>query len=205
MKIPNHTALKEWASVVAAIGAGEQILLLRKGGIADPKFGVDADRFHLFPTYLHQKEKLFQPQRAEWFRRTDRDDPEPPEVEIDTWVEVVETFQIRELDRLLALEPFLIFTRETIEERYRFRPEQAVHVIAVRGWKLPRPAAIRADRPEYRGCVSWISLEEEIPIDGSTRAMPEETLRGRIDEVVRALKAVPGAPLTARDPAASRS
>ena len=44
-KLPNHTALKEWSNVVQALGSGEQVLLIRKGGIADPSFGLDADRF----------------------------------------------------------------------------------------------------------------------------------------------------------------
>ena len=36
-KLPNHTALKEWASVIAALGRGEQIILIRKGGIESAK------------------------------------------------------------------------------------------------------------------------------------------------------------------------
>ena len=48
-KLPNHTALKEWASVIAALDRGEQVVLIRKGGLADPHFGLEADRFYLFP------------------------------------------------------------------------------------------------------------------------------------------------------------
>ncbi|MGA8809444.1 MAG: DUF1802 family protein [Thermoanaerobaculia bacterium] len=29
-KIPNHTALKEWASIIDALGRGAQIVLIRK-------------------------------------------------------------------------------------------------------------------------------------------------------------------------------
>ena len=48
-KLPNHTALKEWSTVIDALGRGDQVILIRKGGIADPPFGVEADRFYLFP------------------------------------------------------------------------------------------------------------------------------------------------------------
>ncbi|HEX7829441.1 MAG TPA: DUF1802 family protein, partial [Thermoanaerobaculia bacterium] len=48
-KLPHHTALKEWSNVVAALAHGTQIVLIRKGGIADPTFGVEADRFYLYP------------------------------------------------------------------------------------------------------------------------------------------------------------
>src|SRR5713101_2916398 len=53
-KLPNHAALKEWASAIAALGRGEQVILIRKGGIADPKFGLEAQRFYLFPTNFHE-------------------------------------------------------------------------------------------------------------------------------------------------------
>ena len=55
-KLPNHTALKEWASAIAALGRGDQVILIRKGGIADPKFGLEAKRFYLFPTNFHEGE-----------------------------------------------------------------------------------------------------------------------------------------------------
>ena len=42
-KLPNHTALKEWASAIDALGRGAQVILIRKGGIADPTFGVEAE------------------------------------------------------------------------------------------------------------------------------------------------------------------
>ena len=52
--LPNHTALKEWQSVIAALGRGDQIILIRKGGIADAGFAVEANRFYLFPTKFHE-------------------------------------------------------------------------------------------------------------------------------------------------------
>ncbi len=48
-------AFKEWAAIVEALGAGEQILLLRKGGIAEGRggFQVKNQRFWLYPTFFH--------------------------------------------------------------------------------------------------------------------------------------------------------
>jgi hypothetical protein len=52
-KLPNHTALKEWSNVVAALGRGEQVILIRKGGIADPSFGVEAiASISIRPTFI---------------------------------------------------------------------------------------------------------------------------------------------------------
>jgi len=46
-KLANHTALKEWSTVIDALGRGDQVILIRKGGIADPSFGVEAVQFYL--------------------------------------------------------------------------------------------------------------------------------------------------------------
>ena len=173
MKIPNHTALKEWSSVIDALGAARQCVLIRKGGIADPKFGVEADRFYLYPTYYHQ------PAAAE----------EPKSVTISHWCEAVRTWRVRDLDALHRLEQFVVMTRQTLETRYRFRPDQALHIIGVRAYALPKPVTI-AVTPAYIGCRSWVSLDDEIAIDGSRPAMTAEELDKRL-EAVEAMLAAP--------------
>lgn len=185
-KIENHTALKEWAAVDAALAAGDQIVLIRKGGIADARFGVEAERFYILPTYLHQREKQFKPEFQHFFHATNRLDDGGPDVPVNVWCEVAAVFRIDDLDRLLALEPFVIFTSETIRERYAFRPDQAVHVIAVRTWRLSEPKIV-ANRPEYVGCRSWISVEEEIGLDHSTAAVGEEEFAKRLAAIARVL------------------
>jgi hypothetical protein len=163
-KIANHTALKEWASVISALGHGDQVILLRKGGIADPKFGVEASRFYLFPTNFHAG------------------NAEQSRVPITHWCEVVRTWQTSDLDTLLRLEPHVALDRATIETRYRFRPDQAVNIIAVRTFAL-REAVVIANRQEYEGCRSWVSIEDEIDIDGSTPALSENDLSARIESI----------------------
>jgi hypothetical protein len=164
-KLPNHTALKEWASVIAALGRGEQIVLIRKGGIADPKFGLEAGRFYLFPTNFHEG-----------------GGPPPTAVPITHWCEAVRTWEVRDLDSLLRLEPHVAFDRKTIETRYRFRPDQAAHVIAVRTWALPQSVNVPLTEA-YAGCRSWVSLDEEIDIDGSGAVLTDELLQSKIDRV----------------------
>ena len=161
-KLPNHTALKEWATVIEALGRGEQIILIRKGGIADPHFGVEADRFSLYPTFFHQAEG-----------------PEPRDVTITHWCEVVRTWRVEDLETLYRLEQQVVMPRETLDARYRFRPDQALYVIAVRAFALAQPVTI-AQKPEYLGCRSWVSVDEEIDVDGSKAALGEDALRGRI-------------------------
>ena len=164
-KLPNHTALKEWANVIEALGRGEQVVLIRKGGLADPHFGIEADRFYLYPTYFHQGET----------------DPRTT-VEVTHWVEVVRTWEVRDLEVLERLLPFVDIPRETLEARYRFRPDQALYVIAVRAFALPAPQQVRY-RDEYGGCRSWVSVDEEIDVGGSRPVLGEEALQAKIESI----------------------
>jgi hypothetical protein len=161
MKLANHTALKEWSTVIDALGRGEQVILIRKGGIADPKFGLDADRFYLYPTYFHQEQS------------------EPDEVTITHWCEVVRTWRVHEIE---PLAPLVVISRAALEARYRFRPDQALHVVGVRAFALPQPRTIKV-KGEYLGCKSWVSIDDEIDVDGSTAALREEELQARLEDV----------------------
>jgi hypothetical protein len=164
-KIPNHTALKEWASVIEALGRGAQIVLIRKGGLADPSFGVEAQRFYLFPTNYH-----------------DAGGAEPSHVRITHWAEVVRTWQIHDAAMLPRLEALTILDAAAIETRYRFRPDQAINVIAVCTYRLENPADVVV-KSEYSGCRSWVSIDEEIDIDGSVAALNDDTLDAQINAI----------------------
>ena len=53
-------ALKEWAVTIAALAAGDQVLIVRKGGIGEKRFELPHPRFYLFPTYAHQRPELLE-------------------------------------------------------------------------------------------------------------------------------------------------
>ena len=167
-KLPNHTALKEWASVIDALDRGIQIVLIRKGGLADPHFGLEADRFYLFPTNYHEDDG--------------RPGFSPASVPITHWAEVVRSWQVRDLETLYLLEPQVAMDRATLETRYKFRPDQAINVIAVRTWRLRRPVRV-VMTDEYSGCRSWVSVDEEIDIDGSVPALADAALQAKIESV----------------------
>ncbi len=171
-KLPNHAALKEWSNVIDALGRGEQVVLIRKGGIADAGFGVESREFYLYPTYFHQGETEAR-----------------PSVVITHWAEAVRTWSVRDLEALGRLEPLVAIPRETLETRYRFRPDQALHVIGVRVWKLASPVKVRF-RDDYAGCRSWISVDEEIDVTGSTAVVAEDELKKRF-EAIDVILAVP--------------
>jgi len=55
-----RVAFKEWEIVVDALGRGEQIVLLRKGGLHEGREGFrpEYQRFLLFPTLYHQQREI---------------------------------------------------------------------------------------------------------------------------------------------------
>jgi len=164
-KLANHTALKEWSTVIEALGRGDQVILMRKGGIADPDFGVEAPQFYLYPTYFHQGENEA--------RRS---------VTITHWCEVVRTWSVRDVELLNRLAPLVAMPRETLEARYRFRPDQALHVIGVRAFALAQPVEV-VFRDQYAGCRSWLSVDEEIDVERSTPALSAADLQARLAAV----------------------
>lgn len=58
-------ALKDWGPTCAAIAAGEQTILLRKGGIKEGTFRPAARSFLLFPTAFHTDAELLKPAAAQ--------------------------------------------------------------------------------------------------------------------------------------------
>ena len=169
--LPNHTTLKEWSNVIDALGRGEQIILIRKGGIADADFGVEAERFYLYPTYFHQGESDAR-----------------PAVTITHWCEVVKTWRVSDAAVLERLASVVSIPRETLETRYRFRADQAPHVIAVRTWKLAAPADVPFAE-DYAGCRSWISIDPQIDVEGSVAVLTDDELAERIASIDRLISA----------------
>jgi hypothetical protein len=172
-KLPHHTALKEWASVIAALGRGEQVILIRKGGIADPGFGLEATRFYLFPTNFHEG---------------GAPSTSAARIPITHWCEAIRTWRVHDLETLYRLEPLVVLDRPTLETRFRFRPDQAVNIIGVRTFALARPVEIELSEA-YAGCRSWVSLDQEIDIDESRPVLRDEVLEGRMESVDALLSA----------------
>ena len=190
--IPDNLALKEWAAVVAALGAGDQIVLVRKGGLADRNFGVQSDEFLLFPSYFHQPENRFKPEFAHYVEATKGRTEDSETVEITHWCRVAKSFAIRDLDRLLAVSPFVIFADDTIRERYAFRQDQAAHVIVVRTFALPEAISIENKRG-YGGCRSWIKLSDVIDTERSQVVLSDAEFAKRAAEIENAIASVAAA------------
>lgn len=171
-------ALKEWSAVTNALAAGDQLVLIRKGGIAEKRFDLPAERFLLFPTQFHQPENQFRP---EFVHHVTGQESEIDGSAIQVWGEVVRVYRVEDLEKLTQLTAHVIFTEQTIRDRYAFRPRQAMHVLALRAFRLPAPVVL-PPRDEYAGCRSWIDVDS-VSIDGSLQVLDDAELARRLGEI----------------------
>ena len=184
-KSRTREALKEWAVACRRIAEGRQIVLLRKGGIADGRGGmrVEHREFFLFPTLFHQREEELVPDAREELAKAKHD---PAQVPLEVYVTVEDTIWVEDLERLRKLEGKHCLAWPAVEERFNYRGIPGLWVIAVRAYRLPRPQVI-PNTPEYDGCKSWVTLATEVPVEHSGPVLSRADFLGRCGEVKSAL------------------
>jgi hypothetical protein len=176
-----RTAFKEWAVVVDALGRGDQILVLRKGGIAETagEFQVDASRFWLFPTYFHQqREKVIRPAQERYDALVPQFPP-PNHVRVDSYAEVVGWERIASPSVLPRLQGQHIWREEILASRFDWGSEQGIFALAIRVWRIPSPVVLPL-LPEYAGCKSWVDFSVEISEAGAVPVLDEGQFAARL-------------------------
>jgi hypothetical protein len=149
-------AFKEWHVIVEALGAGAQILILRKGGIAEGPggFAVKAERFWLFPTAFHAQAEKTKPEASRFFA------PAPPaadSIRLTYFAEIVRSAFLSDWDNVQALDPFHLWTQVTIEDRFKWNRPPGIHAFAVRVFRADFPVDIPLS-PDLAGCKSWVEI-----------------------------------------------
>lgn len=184
----SRSALKEWAVACEALGRGDQILLLRKGGISEQgkHFRVEHPEFCLFPTFEHQRAELLKPPARVELARVLAERGSADAVEIRFWATVAEVFAVSETAELERLEPLHLWSHDYALERLRWKPRHPLQVIALRVHRLARPARLPM-RPEYAGCTSWLTLADPVGIAKARPVLDDDGFEVQIERVRRAL------------------
>lgn len=188
-----RTAFKEWAVIVEALGRGRQSVILRKGGIAEEEglFRVDHPRFLLLPTQFHQHQDHIVPEAADLAAAAAAAAPPPDRLRIQFAAEVVGWRALASLHEAGTLAGLHLWTPGTIASRFTWGGEDSIVLMALRVFRLAQPAEL-AMRPEYGGCRSWVSLEQDLSTTGATPVL-DDAAHARFLDALRA--ALPG-PLT---------
>ena len=157
-------AFKEWAAVCRALAAGQQSVILRKGGIAEVggEFRPEHARFLLYPTHFHEQQRLgIKPEFLPLLDAAEADRPPAGVVRIGHWAEVMAVRFADNLDDVLALDARHILSEETVRQRFAYR-RPGLYILDVTVRPLPTPVEI-TETPEYAGCKTWVVLREPVP------------------------------------------
>ncbi|SFI92622.1 hypothetical protein SAMN02799624_02711 [Paenibacillus sp. UNC496MF] len=157
-----YVALKEWAVAVKALAEGKQIMVLRKGGIAEETrdFRLKSTRFFLLPAYEHQRPGLLkEAYRDDLKAALDGWTPGSPTVEIAAYAEAADDIEIFDQETVDRLANYHIWTDTFTEERLKWKRKQPLHLLLLRVYRLERPVPLPM-RDAYAGCKSWVGLED---------------------------------------------
>ena len=160
-----NVALKEWAVTIRAMALGDQIIIVRKGGIHqdDKEFRIIHPSFLLFPTYEHQKLDLLKPSVQRDLITPLENSFNANEIEFQYWAKVMDVYELRDSETLSRISSFHHWTEEYVKSRFHWRPSQALTVALLRLFKLEGKMTVPRT-PEFSGCKSWVELDDHIPI-----------------------------------------
>lgn len=186
-----RTAFKEWAVVVDALGRGDQILILRKGGIREGRdgFQVEHPAFFLFPTLFHQQRESVTTEAQSRFDQISPHLPAPEIVRLEYFAEVALSRQLDSLSAAEALRGQHCWRDEVIVERFDWGRERNIYAIAVRVHRLPLPIELPMS-PAYAGCKSWVELEKDIITMGAQPVLEQVLFDQKLNLFLAALNPV---------------
>jgi len=185
-------AFKEWEGIVGALGRGAQIVILRKGGIAEGRAGFAPrhPRFWLFPTRFHQQWEQTKP----GLRRLAAPSAEgSKEIVLEYFAEVTDAVYLESWSQVARLDGDHFWGDEILRERFDYhdRPGMTpgLHLLIVRVWRVNLPHRL-ASSPAYDGCKSWIEVPADWSGDIASLVVPSEEFATRRSRILAAI-AVP--------------
>lgn len=178
--------------VVDALARGEQIVILRKGGIHEGRggFKVGHERFLLFPTRFHQQADSVVPEAQA--RSGDVMDclPDEDTLRLEHYAEIAEWRELDSLEAAHRLRGQHVWKDAVIEQRFEWGRSQGVYALAVRVHRLAEPVELPMLK-EYGGCKSWIEVAQDISAEGAEPVLSEGAFRAKLDAFTQALNPAP--------------
>jgi len=184
MQLSSNIAFKEWAVVVDALGAGEQILLIRKGGIREEKgqFQLYHREFWLFPTQFHESEQSVIPSKRPTLQELAKKGTQD-HVDVEYYAIADPIFKIQQSEIIDFLQGKHILSQNVLRERFEFGRENGFYAIIARVYRLPQIEKITL-REEYSGCKSWIELDRSLSTNGLVPVIPDREFEDQRNELV---------------------
>ena len=174
--------------MIDALGRGEQIIILRKGGIHEGRggFQVDQPDFWLFPTLFHQQGESVTAEASERFRPIADTFPPEDTLRLEYFATVADWRKLENEADALRLDGQHIWKENVIRERFSWGREQGIFALAVRVHRLPQPIELPM-LEEYGGCKSWIDLADEPTTTGAIPVLNDDSFANKLVTFQKAL------------------
>ena len=181
-------ALKEWATVLKALAQGEQLLLIRKGGLIEPGSGFElrAKTFVFYPTFEHQAVNYLREPYRRYFDEVVQERAPEGQVHIEYGGTAVSSHECRDPQLIERLSRFHIYNEAFVSQRLKWQPDQPVAIIVIRAFRLSAPRLLPVS-PRYAGCTSWVDLESSVPLSGAQPVLGDAVFDERLNELSREL------------------
>lgn len=181
-------AFKEWAVIVDALGHGEQIIILRKGGISEGRdgFQMEHPQFLLFPTLYHQQRESVTPEAQARYDQIAPGLPSPEIVRVEYYAEVVTWRQVDSLSSAEGLRGQHCWKDEVIADRFDWGRAKNIFAIAVRVYRLPLAIELPMS-PAYGGCKSWVELEKDIVTSAAQPVLDQQAFDHKLNRFLAAM------------------
>ena len=177
-------ALKEWAITCEAIGQGDQILLLRKGGIHEDgkDFRVIHREFLLYPTYEHQKADLLREEHQPALEALLERPRDEKQITFTHFAMADEVLELEDQGKVDDLAPHYIWTTDYAQSRLRWKPMLPLTVMLLRAFRLENPVTVPWIR-EYSGCTSWVEILADVPLGRMEPVLSDAEFRAQVDAI----------------------
>ncbi len=179
-------ALKEWAVICQALATGRQVLVLRKGGLAEPggDFQLEHTRFWLLPTYVHQQRTGIKPEAQALLEQVEAERPPAGVIRLSHFAAVTGVYHVHDIVGALLIRHLHLWSDETVQARFAYR-SPGLYVMPLRVYRAAQVFEL-PDTAYYAGCRSWVELERELPTEGAVPVLDERTF----EELLRQLNAL---------------
>ena len=173
-----------------ALARGEQIVILRKGGISEARggFQVEHPQFLLFPTLFHQQRESVVPHAQRRFDEIASNFPSARTLRVKLYAKVVDWRRLEVLADAERLRGQHIWRDELIVERFDWGKSKNIFAIAVRVFRLPNPVELPM-LPSYEGCKSWIELEHDVDVSHAAPILSDSEFPAKLSHFRAALEA----------------
>ena len=181
-------ALKEWATVLEAMAQGEQLVLIRKGGLIEPGSGFElrSKTFVFYPTFEHQAVNFLREPYRRYFEQALAHRAPDGQVHIEYGGVAVSSHECRDPRVIERLSGFHIYNEGFISQRLKWQPDQPLALVVIRALRLPAPRVLPVS-PRYAGCTSWVDLESAVSLDGAQPVLDDAAFEQRLTELSRRL------------------